>query len=306
MRQSMEMYWAYIQKLARGRRLWLGLFLLAAIALLWYTSYTSSQKALVRIQREGVLRVGYALEPPYVYNGVNGKLTGMQYETTQAIAAGLGIQKVEWVLADANALATDLQAGKFDVIASGLFITALGAREVDFSEPVFHVSQALLVKKGNPFNLHSYVDVEKNPQVRVAVLRGAMEDQLFRELGIATARLIGVPDAQTGVTMVETGMADALALPKSTVRMMTMRQTLGGTELAEPIEQTPVPDGTLSGFGGAAFRKADGALRRAWNEQIAKFVGSPDHIFILKKYGFSESDLPGKVTTSQILAAGGG
>lgn len=306
MRQSLEMYLAYIRKLTRGNRWLVVLFVMVAVALAWYSLYSSGHQALNRIRSEGVLKVGYILEPPYIYNGVGGKLTGMQYEITQALAAGMGIQKVVWVPSDSATLFSDLQAGKFDAIASGLLIDSLSGRQVDFSEPVFHVSQALLVKRGNPLNLHSYMDVEKNGQARVAVLRGAAEDQLFKELGIPASRLIGVPDAGTGLSMVEMGAADALALPKSTVRMLLMRQALGGTELAEPIEQTPQPDGNLGGYAGTAFRKSDGALRDAWNEQIARFVGSPQYIFIIKKYGFNEADLPGKVTTRQILAAGGG
>ena len=249
------------------------------------------------------IRIGYSLEEPYVYKDSNGKLVGLEYEIGQKLALRLGIKRVEWVESDYASLISGLEAGKYDMVIAGIFITRGRADQVDFSEPLFHVSQGLVVKKGNPFNLHSYVDIEQNPQVKVAVVRGAVEDELFQGWILPASRIVGVPDEETGRVAVVEGMADALALSAPSATMMRLRRNLSGAEVATPFSQSQ-PKGILSGYAGLIFRKTDGSLRQAWNEQIAKFVGSSEHIFLLQKYGFNQADLPGTVTTSQILASG--
>jgi len=51
------------------------------------------------------------------------------------------------------------------------------------------------------------------------------------------------------------------------------------------------------------FRKADSDLLGAWNNAMAGFIGSPEHLRMLARYGLGEEVLPGKVTTSDILSS---
>ncbi|HEY3310582.1 MAG TPA: ectoine/hydroxyectoine ABC transporter substrate-binding protein EhuB [Anaerolineales bacterium] len=274
-------------------RLVLVIFVAVVGLLFWLSTNTTGDATFARIRREGVIRIGYAVESPYIYPASNGKLAGMEYETGQAIAAQLGIKKVEWVKSDVANLVTDLNAGRFDMISVGVLLSADMARQVSFSDPLFRVRQALLVRSGNPLGLHSYEDAVKNPKVKIAVLRGPIEDQMFAQLGLPASRIIGVPDVGTGKTAIESGRVDGLVLSQPTARNLSMRNNLGRTEVATPFVQTELENSAQSGYGGAAFRPSDNSLRRAWNDQLGKYRGSPAHIFVLKKYGFSEADLPG-------------
>lgn len=299
-------WYVWRQRNAPGSRAYAGLALviLAVIGALWLGLDLSSARrdTWARIRRDGVVRIGYAIEAPYIFLDASGRLTGLEYETNQAIAARLAIPRTEWVQTEFGSLISELEEGRFDVIAAGMFITPERAQRVNFSEPTFHVRQALLVQVGNPYRLHSYADVQHNPQVKVAVLRGAIEEQILRQMGASETQIISVPDALTGRVAVESGIADCLALSWPTIQLMAQQQSLGHTEIAQPFVQPSVPGEHLVGFGAVALRKTDETLRDAWNQQLLQFIGSPEHLLLLARFGFSAEDLPGSVTTDMILS----
>jgi polar amino acid transport system substrate-binding protein len=257
--------------------------------------------ALARSRRDGVIRIGYAVEAPYAFALADGTVTGESPAVASRIVARLGIPRIAWIQTEFGSLIPELEAGRFEVVAAGLFITRGRAARVSFSEPSFRVRQALLVRRGNPLRLHSYAAAARHPAARVAVLQGAVEGELLRRLGMPAARLVAVPDALAGRVAVEAGLADALALSSPTVQLMARRQQLGLTEGAEPFEQ--LPEGTVRhGYGGFAFRKADRELLAAWNRELKRFIGSEEHRDLVAPFGFGAAELPGAATTAEILA----
>jgi len=256
-------------------------------------------ESLERLRREGVIRIGYAVEAPYAFLSPQGRVTGEAPEVARAVVERLGIGRVEWRQAEFSRLLDELDEGRVDMLAAGMFITPERAARVLFSEPTFHVRQALLVPRGNPLDLHSYGQAAAKG-ARMAVLGGSVEERLLRELYASPERLIVVPDAVTGLVAVESGQADGLALSSPTVRWMSGQDQLGRTETAEPFEQEPGIADRL-GFGAFVFRKSFPALRAACNAELARFIGSPEHRALVAPFGFTESELPGGVRTSQIL-----
>ncbi len=122
-------------------------------------------------------------------------------------------------------------------------------------------------------------------------------------MGFPGSRVVEIPDVLTGRIALETGLVEALALSEPAVLFMTRRQMLGLTEIAEPFAQPRPARGPAREFGAAVFRKADDDLLEAWNRAMAGFIGSPEHLRMLARYGLSEEVLPGKVTTSEILSS---
>ena len=57
----------------------------AALLLGWFLALPKDD-SLARVRRAGVLRIGYAIEAPYLFLDAGGKLTGLEYETAQAVA----------------------------------------------------------------------------------------------------------------------------------------------------------------------------------------------------------------------------
>ncbi|MBL8112631.1 MAG: transporter substrate-binding domain-containing protein, partial [Acidobacteria bacterium] len=163
--------------MTRSRVAALSLFGAGAIA--WAAiAFLDRDRSLERPLRSGVLRVAYAVEPPYAYVGADGQVTGESPELARRVIGGLGIPEVRFIQTEFGSLLPGLQAGRYDVVASGMFITPERARVVSFSIPTFRVRQGLLVREGNPRDLHSYRDAVASPEVRVAVVSGSVEETL--------------------------------------------------------------------------------------------------------------------------------
>lgn len=262
-----------------------------------------SDSSLRRIQKEQAIRIGFAIEEPFAFLDANGRPTGESIEVAQAVVRRLGIPRIRWCLTEFGSLMADLESGRFDVIASGLFITQTRSEIVAFSEPTIHVNQALLVNRGNPLRLHSYEGAVRQAGIKIAVVRGAIEETLFRQLGMPEARLAIVPDALTGRVAMETGLAAGMALSSPTIRLMGRADKLGHTEPAEPFSQTSAPGIPHFGYCAFAFRHSDRTLLEAWNRVLADYIGSEEHKRTIATFGFGAADLPGFVKTRDILSA---
>jgi Bacterial extracellular solute-binding proteins, family 3 len=104
-------------------------------------------QSLTRLQQEGTIRIGYAVEAPYAFLKPGGEVTGESPKVAKQIVARPGIRRIEWRQSEFGSLISGLESGRFDVIAAGMFITPERAQRVSFSEPTFHVQQGLLVPK---------------------------------------------------------------------------------------------------------------------------------------------------------------
>lgn len=244
-----------------------------------------SQNVLGHYRTQGI-RIGYAVEAPYAFVAEAGRVTGLDPEVARRIAQRLGFHRVEWRMTEFHALIDDLEANRFDVIAAGLFITEERERRVDFSLPTFAVQGAILVARGNPYRIGSPADLSNQPQLRVVTLTGSVEETRLRAGGIDPARLINVPDANTGCQLVAARQADALYLS-----LPTLRWALGAAEFSdtEVIEIAPSPGPALGAF---AFRKTDAELRAAWDDQLRRLAGTEEHRELLQYFGFGLGALP--------------
>ena len=82
-----------------------------------------AETTLQRIQRTGEVRIGYANEAPFAYTAPDGTVTGESPEIAKKVFAKLGVKKVDAVLTEWGSLIPGLKAGRFDVIAAGMYIT---------------------------------------------------------------------------------------------------------------------------------------------------------------------------------------
>lgn len=265
-------------------------------------AYIYQDDSLARIRQDGVIRIGYALEPPYAFLAEDGQVSGESPEIAKLIVSRLGVKRIEWRLVGFSELINDLNQGYIDVIAAGMFITPQRNEWVRFSEPTFHVQQGLLVAKGNPLGLHGYQQAMKKAGVRLAVLTGSIEEQLLQKLGMADDRLLRVPDAQTGKAAVETGQADGLALSQPSLRWAIQESPIAATELASPFTQPDRVEFKHHGYGAFAFRPGDKQLLMAWNHAMKEYINSPVHEMLIARFGFSREELPGDIRTDEVLA----
>lgn len=267
-----------------------GVFVLVAMILfaLFLLSCTPGRDLSLQARRApSGIRIGYAVEEPYAFVR-NGEVTGESPELAKRLCLELGIPNIEWVQVPFDKLLSGLEQKRFDVIAAGMFITPERKRRVAFSLPTLRVKPALLVRKGNPLKLRSLEDLHAKPGVRVAVLAGAEEDHWLREHLWRSPALIEVPDAETGKAAVSSGVVDTLLLSAVSVLRMAESQ---GLEQTEAVIMREVP-GEMVGNCAFAFRQEDVSLRTAWDEALARFIGSKEHRRILKELGMTEFEVP--------------
>jgi len=260
---------------------------------------------LERIRRAGVARVGFANEAPYAYlDPKTGRLTGESPEIARVVLERLGVAKIQGVLTEFGALIPGLKAGRFDVIAAGMYITPPRCAEVAFSNPTYGIGEALVVRAGNPRGLHSYADVAARSDATLGVVTGAIEREDALKSGIRPAQLQVFPDAITALEAVSAGRVDAYGGTSLTVNTLLAHAANPALERAAPFTD-PVIDGkTARGYGAFAFRKSDDALRVAFDRELAQFVGSAAHEALVKPFGFGPSELPGAATAAALCAPG--
>ena len=240
------------------------------------------------------LRVGYAIEAPYAFLDEDGRVTGEAPETARWVARRLGRGEPEWVLTEFGSLIGQLQEGRFDVIACGLFITTERERRVAFSRPTATVVPGLLVARGNPLGLHSYADAVARDDVRLAVLAESVESRALQREGMPAGRLVMVPDEVSGVALVRSGRTAGLALSLPAVRWMAdLPDSRDAVEVATPFE--PPARTEAGGRVAFAFRRADTELRREWDAALAEFMETEERRMIARRFGFADAAREGEV-----------
>ncbi|MBM7844788.1 ectoine/hydroxyectoine ABC transporter substrate-binding protein EhuB [Herpetosiphon giganteus] len=273
--------------------------IIVTTALIWWLT-TPVETTLERAQRTGMIRIGYAPEAPFAYRSASGEMHGEAAVVMTWVMQRLGIPQLEWVQTEWADLIPGLQAGKFDLIASGMFITCERAQLLAFSQPTFALSPAILVQFGNPLHIQSFSDFRR-PDRRLAVMRGAEEATIAQILGIDAQQLLFVPDVQTGLAAVLAGRADGLALTDISVDLL-VQQAPDQVERAQPFVP-PIINGNLSiGYGAFAMRPADTHLRSAIDQQLLGFIGSDEHYGLIAPFGFAREQLPNRSTASILQA----
>jgi polar amino acid transport system substrate-binding protein len=269
----------------------------AAAGLVAHAATANAETTLQRIQRTGEVRIGYANESPFAYTTPDGTVTGESPEIAKKVFAKLGVRQVDAVLTEWGSLIPGLRAGRFDVIAAGMYVTPERCKQVAFANPQYQIQDTLLTLKGNPKNLQSYADVGKNPDAKLAVMAGSVELGYARESGVKDGQLLQVPDTTAQLQAVRAGRADAAAGTALTMKGLAAKA--GPTVEAIP-KFTDDPKHT--GYGALAFRPDDTDLRDAVNQQLKAWLGTPDHLKTVAPFGFDKSNLTDK--TAAELCAG--
>jgi polar amino acid transport system substrate-binding protein len=251
-----------------------------------------------------VVRVGYANEAPYAYfEQSTGRVTGEAPEIIRQVMKRLGVDQVEGVLTEWGSLIPGLKAGRFDIIAAGMYITPKRCREVGFTNPTYGIGEGFIVRAGNPRDLHSYTDLANDAEARLGVVAGTVELGYATKLGVPRDRILILPDNPAAVAAVQAGRADAFAGTALTVKdLLAKAGDQSGLEQARPFEQPLIEGKTVVGYGAFAVRKGDDGLREAINAQLADFLGTPEHLRLVRPFGFGKDTLPGKVTAAELCA----
>jgi ABC-type amino acid transport substrate-binding protein len=173
------------------------------------TAITARASLLSTIEKNGTIRAGYGVFPPYTQEDPRtGKVSGVSVDIVEEIARQIGA-KVEWHRMNWNTMGADLERGQFDVVADPIFQTPQRGREFTFSEPYSYFAIGIAVVRKGESRFRKFDDIN-DPNVTVAVGQGTGEEAFVRARA-PRARLDSIPVAQdsaTPINSVLTGRAD--------------------------------------------------------------------------------------------------
>lgn len=243
---------------------------------------------LKQIKEQGYVRAATANEVPYGYMQANGKAAGIGPDVATAVFRSMGVKDINWTVTPFSTLIPGLKARRFDVAAAEQNIQPDRCQQVAFSIPDSSYGQGLLVKKGNPKNLHTYADIARDPSLKVAVVNGANNIKYLRAVGVKDSQVVYIKDNADAPATVKS-RADAYAATELTVFSLARKQK--AVEQAEPFTD-PVIDGKpVRDYGAFAFRKEDKNLVAAYDKALAKFQKTDAYRKILKHYGLSQTSI---------------
>lgn len=257
---------------------------------------------LERVKEQGYLRMGFANETPFSYATPEGTLAGVDVDILNNILNKMGINEIDGGLTTFGSLIPGLQAGRFDLVSSAIYIRPDRCAQVSFVEPLYILGDTIIVPAGNPKGIHSYADVAANPELKIGYPTGGTGITGNAEaMGVSPDQMIGFPDGPSGFEAVKAGRIDGYATTSMVGQTQLNTLQDPALERAEPFEQAVV-DGVIKyGIASFAVRKADEDLLAELNKHLLEMRGKPEYMEILGKYGMTEADLPDpELTTAKI------
>jgi polar amino acid transport system substrate-binding protein len=253
---------------------------------------------------QGYLEVGIANEPPYGYEDENGVPTGEAPEVAKEVLSRLGIPEIRTTVVDFGALIPGLTAGRFDMIAAGMFITPDRAEQILFSDPDYCATQNFAVAAGNPLDIHTFKDIAENPDAVIGVISGAVEEGYAEEAGVPDDRIVRFDNTPNIFEGLLDGRIDAVAYTSITNTWQVKQLGDPSIEVTEGF--VPVIDGEEKfGCGGYGFRPENQAFRDAFNQTLNEMKQNDEILPIVEPFGFTAADVnQAKDVTVEDLSGG--
>lgn len=244
---------------------------------------------LAELQDQGSITVGVANEVPFGYLE-DGEPTGIAPDVAGAVLEELGIEEMNAEVVEFGELIGGLQAGQFDMITAGMYITPERAQQILFSDPDYCVSESLAVAEGNPHDLEDYQSVVDNPDVTIAVASGTVEVDYARDAGIPEDQMEVFGEIDAMYRALEAGEVDAVTGTLATIR--TQVEAREGLEALPGFFPKDAEGEEVLPCGGHGFRRENEDFRDAFNEVLNEFREDGTTKEIILEYDeFTEEDI---------------
>lgn len=254
---------------------------------LWLVQMSAPTDASHRLQHSGRLRVGFAVEAPYAFIDERGQVTGEAPEIFRRMAQRVGVEHIDWVRMDFASLLPELQIGRIDVVAAGMFITPERQHLALFSRPTASVRPAIVVRSGEarlPLRPLA-ADLESANDLRWGTVHDAAENGLLFQAGVVPEKISTVPRAERGLRALAEGQADALAISAVTAWKLVNQHPQW------PLEVRVIGDAP-PGLPAFVFRMEDEGLRDAIDRALLDFLGTEAHRELVQGFGFTSEERP--------------
>lgn len=247
------------------RNLTATLYLLLAGAMI--SGPAVADPSLERVTQAKTLKVGVAINPPWVVKAPSGELTGYDVELARSLATDLGITPrfVEMPFSD---LVVRLARGDVDMVASGLAITPSRARQVMFSD-VTGRAEIRVVAARTALGKDPAMALS-TPGFTIAALADSTDAAAART-AFPTAKIVTFASAAEVLAALLAGTTQAMVATAPVPRLTATLYDAKFELLRRPLTQTPEAfalrpdDARLLVYvnNWIAARTADGTIRNA-------------------------------------------
>jgi len=174
---------------------------------------------------------------------------------------------------------------------TAFFITPARCKQVLFTSPIWAVVDGFIVKAGNPKHLHSYEDAAAQPDVKVGYLAAGVQKGIMLKVGLKPDQIVAMPDQPSALAALKTGRIDAFVNTSLGNQRLLDTARDNTLEIARPFKPPVINGKPDIGYGGFSFRPEDKAFRDAFNKELVAFIGTPEHLALVRPFGFTEDDI---------------
>ncbi|UCE32127.1 MAG: transporter substrate-binding domain-containing protein, partial [Burkholderiales bacterium] len=157
--------------------------LLTACAVALHTAPASAESLMERARSGKPIRLGFSNEVPWAYPGENNKPLGFANAHALGVLAKMGFTNIEPVVTEWGSLIPGLNAGRFDIITGGMYITPKRCKNAAFAEPMGEFGDAFIVAKGNPKGIETFKDILADESAVLVTGAGYITVDLARKVG---------------------------------------------------------------------------------------------------------------------------
>lgn len=168
----------------------------------------SSSNTLATIQKNGTIRVGVAVNAPWVLRDKNDQWIGLDVDLARQFAQDMRWQ-IELVPTTWGTAIDDLRAGRFDVLAAGLSVTPQRALLLKYSRPYGDFALGLVVNRQS-LGKDDLLTLETGAgKHRIGVLSGTVTAATAKEY-LGNSELVEINDESKAIQDLRGGKLDGL------------------------------------------------------------------------------------------------
>ncbi len=230
------------------------------------------------------LRIAYVEEPPFYWTARDGSATGADIELAEIVLRAIGVTGIEYVPTSFGEFLPGVQHGRWDMNVP-IFVTPERAQQVAFSLPVWALGDGFLVRPGNAQALTSYLALAARSDARLGVIAGQVQVASARSAGVSDGQLVVFGNQPEAVAALMAGEIDAFA-----ATAIGSRTEAGDNPAVEAVAHA-ASAGAQVPVGAFSFAQGNQALLLAVNEQLRRYLGSPDHRARMAPYGITHTEI---------------
>jgi polar amino acid transport system substrate-binding protein len=166
-----------------------------------------SEGSLAAIRKSGVLKVGVAVNAPWVFRDSSGQWSGLEVDLLRQLAQDMG-WKLDLIPASWQSSIEDLRAHHFDVLASGLSITPQRALLLKFSHPYGDYALGLVVNK-QAIGADDVTKLQSGSSHTIGVLSGTVTEATTKDY-FGQSKIVEIHDEAQAIRDVRNGKLDGL------------------------------------------------------------------------------------------------